>query len=111
MNNTQTQYKQEPKAKLGGLYEKKSAKGQQYFVGYFGGFKLLILPEQNHEPCKPEWAVFAVERVQQEGQHVTPQATQQAFQAQGRQQAYQQHNGPPQAHVGYQQLHDTRLPY
>ncbi|MEO5350414.1 MAG: hypothetical protein H7836_12305 [Magnetococcus sp. YQC-3] len=65
MNDSQqSQYAKEPRAKLGGLYEKQSAKGLRYFVGYFGGFKLLVMPENNPEPGKPEWAVFAVERVQ-----------------------------------------------
>ncbi|MBF0283966.1 MAG: hypothetical protein HQL51_05855 [Magnetococcales bacterium] len=63
MSDEQTQrWNPEPKVKMAGLYEKISAKGTRYFVGYLGGVKLLMLPDHKAAADKPGWNLFAVER-------------------------------------------------
>ncbi|MBF0461622.1 MAG: hypothetical protein HQL87_09515 [Magnetococcales bacterium] len=45
------------------MYEKESGKGMRYFVGDFGGFKLLMMPNKDAAQGEPEWNLFAVERL------------------------------------------------
>ncbi|MBF0461684.1 MAG: hypothetical protein HQL87_09835 [Magnetococcales bacterium] len=89
-NTTNNGYQQEPRAKLGGLYEKTSAKGLRYFVGYFGGFKLLMMPNDKAAQGEPEWNLFAVERAPKDGTASTGTRTAQSSSGNYQGHAYRQ---------------------
>jgi hypothetical protein len=52
-----------PLVKLAGLYENKSARtGDNYFVGYLGAAKVLLLRDKKAEPGQPGWSLCITPR-------------------------------------------------
>jgi hypothetical protein len=53
----------EPLVKIGGFFEKTSAKGNRYFVGRLNGARLLMLANTNKKQASdPDWCLYVQER-------------------------------------------------
>ena len=48
--------------RLTGMYENTSKAGQQYFVGYLGAAKVLLLKDQRAAEGRPGWALMIAPR-------------------------------------------------